>query len=104
MCPEIFVHERGSSDQQELLLMACDGVWDVFSSKDAGEFLVSRLEVPLEEVTGEALAIACDALVGECLRRGSTDNITAVAISIGSGPPPSPSAVGGRVLFKGDGQ
>lgn len=57
----------------------------------------------IKQVTGEHLALACDALVQECLDRGSTDNITAVAVSLGSGPPPPPSAVGGRVLFS-DGQ
>lgn len=55
------------------------------------------------QVTGEQLALACDALVNECLRRGSTDNITAMAVSLGSGPPPLPSSAGGRVLFS-DGQ
>eukprot|EP00752_Nemacystus_decipiens_P018590 g16668.t1 len=103
VCPEIMVHERGSSHKEELLLLGCDGVWDVFKDQDAGEFLVSQLDVPLAEVTGEHLALACDALVQEALGRGSRDNITAVAVSLGSGPPPPPSAVGGRVLFS-DGQ
>ena len=49
-CPEIMVHERGSSGKEELLLLACDGVWDVFDDQDAGEFLVSALDVPLGEV------------------------------------------------------
>lgn len=57
----------------------------------------------MEQVTGEHLALACDALVLEALIRGSRDNITAMAVSLGSGPPPPPSAVGGRVLFS-DGQ
>lgn len=55
------------------------------------------------QVTGEHLALACDALAHEALTRGSSDNITAMAVSLGSGPPPPPSAVGGRVLFS-DGQ
>ncbi|CAN0095405.1 unnamed protein product [Scytosiphon promiscuus] len=102
-CPEIMVHERGSSGKEELLLLACDGVWDVFDNQEAGEFLVSSLDVPLREATGEHLALACDALVRECLGKGSTDNITAMAVSLGSGPPPRPSALGGKALFS-DGQ
>jgi len=62
-----------------------------------------KIKTKKKQVTGEHLALACDALVNECLRRGSTDNITAMAVSLGSGPPPPPSAVGGRVLFS-DGQ
>lgn len=55
------VHERGSSGKEELLLLACDGVWDVFDDQDAGEFLISRLDGPLREVSsgwgrGEAWA------------------------------------------------
>lgn len=45
------VHERGSSGKEELLLLACDGVWDVFDDQEAGEFLVSSLDVPLGEVS-----------------------------------------------------
>ncbi|CAM9110994.1 unnamed protein product [Ascophyllum nodosum] len=102
VCPEVMVHERGSSGTEELLLLACDGIWDVFTSQDAGEFLLSSLEGPLDQANGEDLARACDALVAECLRRGSTDNMPAMAVSLGSGPPLR-SAIGGRMLF-GDGQ
>lgn len=56
-CPEIMVHERGSSGKEELLLLACDGVWDVFDDQDAGEFLVSALDVPLGEVRARAFGV-----------------------------------------------
>lgn len=50
-CPEIMIHERGSSGKEELLLLACDGVWDVLSNQDAGEFLAAELQdCPLGEV------------------------------------------------------
>ena len=102
MCPEIMIHERGSSGTEELLLLACDAVWDVFTNQDAGEFLLSSLEGPLDQANGEDLARACDALVAGCLRRGSPDNMPAMAVSLGSGPPLR-SAIGGRML-SGDGQ
>lgn len=66
-------------------------------------FFFPQINQTNKQVTGEHLALACDALVKECLSRGSTDNITALAVSLGAGPPPPPSAVGGRVLFS-DGQ
>lgn len=49
--PEIMVHTRGSSGKEEVLLLACDGVWDVFNDQDAGEFLLSTLDVPLGDVS-----------------------------------------------------
>lgn len=51
-CPEVVVHERGSSGDEELLLLACDGVWDVFENQDAGEFFISQLERPVGKVGG----------------------------------------------------
>ncbi|CAM9376053.1 unnamed protein product, partial [Discosporangium mesarthrocarpum] len=44
VAPEIMVYERGSTNQEELLLLACDGVWDVFSNEDAGRFFTERLK------------------------------------------------------------
>lgn len=45
-CPEMRVYERGSSDgRNEFLLLASDGLWDVFDKQDAGSFLISQLPV-----------------------------------------------------------
>lgn len=52
--PEIMVYERGSSGgRNEFILLASDGLWDVFENLDAGNFLVSRLPVgvPLDKVS-----------------------------------------------------
>lgn len=67
VCPEIMVHERGSSHKEELLLLGCDGVWDVFDDQDAGEFLVSQLDVPLAEV--RACVRACVWHLCDCARQ-----------------------------------
>lgn len=51
VCPEILNYERNGRDDG-ILLLASDGLWDVFENLDAGQLFVSRLPVGvlLEEV------------------------------------------------------
>jgi len=76
--PELQVHSRSSLDQ--VLLMACDGVWDVISETEATEFMQKHLQG--SNMDPEALAAACDDLVAFCLERGSEDNMTALAVGL----------------------
>jgi len=76
--PELQVHSRSAQDQ--VLLMACDGVWDVISEKEATEFMQKHLQG--SNMDPEALAAACDDLVAFCLERGSEDNMTALAVGL----------------------
>ncbi|CAM9986794.1 unnamed protein product, partial [Choristocarpus tenellus] len=100
--PEIVVYERGSMEREEILLLACDGVWDLCKKEEGGCFFEKgKGGGGGKRVTGETLASACDDLVLECLKRGSTDNISALAVGLGVAPPPPPSMLGGRVLFGG---
>ncbi len=73
-CPEIIEEVIDSTIQEYYILLACDGLWDVMSSQDAGELLVRFLGGKLEaqEVVrgrGVALANACQDLVKEALKR-----------------------------------
>ncbi len=73
-CPEIVEETIDSTMQACYILLACDGLWDVMTSKDAGELLVQFLREKLEaqEVDhgrGVALASACQDLVKEALKR-----------------------------------
>lgn len=60
---------RGEYIPPGFVIMACDGIWDVLSSKDACA-IVQKYGVEL----------APRALTEEALRRGSTDNITVLVI------------------------
>jgi serine/threonine protein phosphatase PrpC len=42
--PEIMSHELAEGDV--LLMMACDGIWDVMSNDDMSAFLQTKLQVP----------------------------------------------------------
>lgn len=69
--PEITVQERHAEDD-EFLLLACDGVWDVMTNEEVVQFVWQRLHGG-EKVLGRV----CESLLDECLRRNSRDNISA---------------------------
>jgi len=66
--PDVSVTELGEDDK--FLLLACDGVWDVFTHKEAVKFVLERLKE-----TNDPQMI-CNSLVEESLARRSMDNIT----------------------------
>ncbi|KAF0303118.1 Protein phosphatase 1B [Amphibalanus amphitrite] len=53
--PEVYVEKRQADD--EFLVLACDGVWDVFDNTDLCQFVRSRLRVTdkLDEVVNQIL-------------------------------------------------
>lgn len=59
-----------------ILILACDGVWDVFSDQEAADYImemyIEKGSQPFEE--------AAKMLVDESIKRGSADNITAIVI------------------------
>lgn len=59
----------------EFLLLACDGLFDVMSHQEAVDFVISKLKLQLnpEEIT--------KALVEEAFQKGSLDNITALLVT-----------------------
>ena len=61
-------------DQDQFIVLATDGLWDVFESEDAVEYVLS-----LEREGHEHKKIAT-LMVEEALRRGTYDNITVVII------------------------
>ena len=81
--PEIRVQER--SDADAFLVLACDGVWDVMSNSDVGDFLLARTGDGIE-----ALDELAESLIQECLARGSRDNMSAIIVAFKGAPRPSP--------------
>ncbi|XP_010493741.1 PREDICTED: probable protein phosphatase 2C 71 [Camelina sativa] len=66
--PEI--QEEKIDDSLEFLILASDGLWDVFSNEEAVA-VVKEVEDPEE---------SSKKLVGEAIKRGSADNITCVVV------------------------
>ncbi|CAM9875621.1 unnamed protein product, partial [Scytosiphon promiscuus] len=68
-----YVSETSLSPDCSFLILACDGVWDVFSDDDAVSYVTDAME-RMDE------AKIASALLSESLARGSTDNITVVIV------------------------
>lgn len=75
------------------LLLACDGVFDVFSNEEAQEFLEGQLRAGAEE------GVICRDLIRASLDKGSKDNCTALLLRFTA--PQTPVAVS-RELVHGD--
>jgi len=71
--PDINVHERTAQD--DVLLLACDGLWDVMSSEEA----INLVREICSSGETNALLIA-EELVDLALDKGSKDNISAVVV------------------------
>ena len=62
------------TDEDEFLIIACDGIWDVFRSQNAVDFARRRLQEHNDPVT------CSKDLVDEALKRKSGDNLNAVLV------------------------
>ncbi|XP_008285442.1 integrin-linked kinase-associated serine/threonine phosphatase 2C-like isoform X2 [Stegastes partitus] len=71
------------------IILACDGLFKVFSADEAVKFVLSVLQggsvEQHPELTEEELKLeaACQQLAGEAVRRGCADNVTVILVSIG---------------------
>lgn len=83
--PEIFVEER--HDEDEFMVLACDGIWDVMSNDELCTFIASRMKITasLEEV--------CNHVVDTCLIKGSRDNMSIVLVAFEGAPTVSEEAI-----------
>jgi protein phosphatase 2C family protein 2/3 len=81
LCAEPDVQEVELSEEDEFLIVACDGLWDVVSSESAVG--IARREL----MSSNDPDRCCRVLVTEALRRHSADNITVVVVCFSARPP-----------------
>ncbi|ESO87720.1 hypothetical protein LOTGIDRAFT_194163 [Lottia gigantea] len=76
--PEIFIEERHPDDQ--FMVLACDGIWDVMSNDELCAFVQSRMKVTpsLEQI--------CNQVVDTSLYKGSRDNMSIVIVAMNGAP------------------
>jgi protein phosphatase 2C family protein 2/3 len=77
------VQERLLMEEDEFLIMGCDGLWDVMSSECA--VAVARKELMLHNEPERCSR----ELVREALKRNTCDNLTVIVICFSPDPPPS---------------
>ena len=73
------VTEIALKAEDEFIILASDGLWDVMTSKDAVDFARKDLQ------KGRSLQSVADKLANIALRRYSEDNIAIVIIDLGGG-------------------
>ncbi|KAL6653680.1 hypothetical protein ACP70R_008604 [Stipagrostis hirtigluma subsp. patula] len=78
--PEVMTMDLTEDD--EFLIIACDGIWDVFSSQTAVDFARRKLQEHNDPTA------CCKELVDEAIKRGSSDNLSVVVVCFNSMPPP----------------
>ena len=66
--------------EDEFLIIASDGIWDVFSSQNAVDFARRKLQEHNDEKQ------CCKEIVQEASKRGSTDNLTVVMVCFNLDP------------------
>ena len=67
--PEFVTYPRKKED--EFMILACDGIWDVANNEECGSFVQSLLD------QGESdLGLICEEAIDTCLDKNSRDNMT----------------------------
>uniref|UniRef100_UPI00398EC959 protein phosphatase 1B-like n=1 Tax=Pristiophorus japonicus TaxID=55135 RepID=UPI00398EC959 len=82
--PEVMVIERSQDD--EFVVLACDGIWDVMSNEELCAFVRSRLELTND------LERICNLVADTCLYKGSRDNMSIELVCFENAPRPSEEA------------
>uniref|UniRef100_A0A8C5ECK1 Integrin-linked kinase-associated serine/threonine phosphatase 2C n=1 Tax=Gouania willdenowi TaxID=441366 RepID=A0A8C5ECK1_GOUWI len=72
------------STNDRFVLLACDGLFKVFTADEAVDFVVCTLKQEQTEGAELGYEAACQQLASEAVRRGSADNVTVVLVPIGS--------------------
>lgn len=83
--PEIFVQDRSPED--EFLVLACDGIWDVMSNEELCDFVRNRLQITA------SMESICNQVIDTCLYKGSRDNMSIVIVTFKGAPQVSQEAL-----------
>eukprot|EP00980_Cylindrotheca_fusiformis_P015897 scaffold4658_cov118-Cylindrotheca_fusiformis.AAC.3 len=77
--PETTIRDRSNNDR--LLIVACDGIWDVLSNESCVELVQTLLS------EGESnMGLITEEVLDNCLKKGSQDNMTLIAIKFDGQP------------------
>lgn len=83
--PEIVEIER-TAKEDEFVILACDGIWDVMSNEELCAFVRNRM------LLTDDLQQICNQVVDVCLHKGSRDNMSIVIVAFEAAPKVSEEA------------
>jgi serine/threonine protein phosphatase PrpC len=75
---DVQVHKR-DPERDLYLVLACDGVWDVMTNEQVGNFVSDEMTNVSQNVSLPDLG---DSLLMECLQKGSRDNMSTIVASL----------------------
>jgi len=82
--PDVF--ERDLKPNDQFLVLACDGLWDVMDNQEVVDF-ISKLLSKVKVVSDEAVGAIVEQLVTHAVNhKGSPDNVTAVIVILPKKP------------------
>jgi len=79
--PDVKIHERSADD--ELLVVACDGIWDVMDNRSCANFAKKCLDKLGDQLTPkEAMGKACETVLDKGYNLGSGDNMSIILVAL----------------------
>lgn len=91
--PDVTIQPRNLEEDQ-FLVLACDGIWDVMTNEEIAEFITTELQY--EEDINEVASNVID----YCLEKGSRDNMSVILVVFPKAPKPKPEYVAIRMKQK----
>lgn len=77
--PEVFIESR-DRENDEFLVLACDGIWDVMTNEELCDFIRDRMRLT------DDLEAICNYVIDTCLSKGSRDNMSIVIVAFEGAP------------------
>merc|ERR1719351_115395 len=84
--PEFYLKER-LVEEDEFLVLACDGVWDVMTNEDICQFVAARMRIT------DDLELIANEVIDTCLHKGSRDNMSIIIIAFPAAPKATSEAI-----------
>lgn len=83
--PDVVVEDRTGDD--EFLVLACDGIWDVMTNEELCDFIRNRMQLT------DNIENVCNLVIDTCLYKGSRDNMSIVIVAFSGAPVVSEEAI-----------